>query len=160
MKKLLCILIILSSASAFAQTHTIAHKSHSGGPNEIDRTGIDRFGEYIMPPRLVKVSRIQNEHERATIFHYQSSMTAPYTQRVDEHPVFNAPTVNLDSVKKAMGWQEVEFEGFEPAPIQKEHSEGHLLPTGSAEPAAISFALLAVMMAFVFLTKNEKPSST
>jgi hypothetical protein len=116
------LVLITISTVASAQTHSIAHKSHSGPSSTIDRTSPERFGAIESPP-LLKIERIENEHDTATILYFGYSLGNTETYRVEHHPIFNAEDVNVDSLQKVYAGS-VELIGFEkavePLPIESE----------------------------------------
>lgn len=121
MKYTLSSLIILVGffGTLQAQTHEIAHKSHSGSLASLDRSGPERYGAIESPP-LIMIERILTQSDTATILHFGYSIQNTNEFRVENHPIFNAPNLDIDSLKAAyvdgvilVGFDEVEEMEFE-----------------------------------------------
>lgn len=106
----LCLLISLS-IDGHSQTHTLADKRHSLSPRPAVEQGRDRLG--LPPSRLIYIERTQACHPDSvsyTTFHHGWGWHTERLARIDEHPVFNDPAVDLDSLRRAHPL--VQFIGF------------------------------------------------
>lgn len=139
MKTILSTLIITIGFCTIsnAQTHEIAHKSHSGSEFSLDRSSPERFGEIISPP-LIKIERIQTKTDTATIFYFGFTEANVETHRIENHPIFNAPNIDIDSLQ-SYHYPDVEFVGFsvdfpleyEEEPKRKKKKKNWVLPLTS-----------------------------
>ncbi len=154
------ILLIGFLGSVIAQTHEIAHKSHSGSPSTIDRNSPERFGEVISPP-LIKIERIQTKTDTATILYFGFNKDNTETYRIENHPIFNAPDLNIDSLIKSYEGA-VELVGFyqdikiEIEPKKYQNKKEGLLPMGFHNyPKLPSNVLLIVCAGFAISLRNR-----
>ena len=156
------------SSLALAQTHSIAHKSHSGPSSTIDRTSPERFGAIESPP-LIKIERIENELDTATILYFGYSLDNTETYRVAHHPIFNAEDLNVDSLQKVYAGT-VELIGFEkaiePLPIAHEGKKKKakkkqwlaLFRPSNKGPISGIFLLIFCSVALLVVSKTWKVS--
>ncbi len=124
-RSIFSLILILGIQWLCAQTFEIAHKSHSGHIAEQKYDGRDRFGEISFP--LMRIERIENESDAATIISYGFNGKVTEEYRIHHHPIFNNPSLDMDSVQQIIEGN-IEFIGFDEEPKSDKKNELFVLP--------------------------------
>jgi len=100
---------------AQAQTFSLDHKRHSGSAETFVHHST--YGMGLPPVRLVTIERFQSDDESipncTTFYHGYYSGNSESQERIDNHPVYNSPTLNMDSLWLRTHDLRIQFIGFE-----------------------------------------------
>ena len=156
-KPFLALVLLICSMTAFAQTHSIALKSLSLTDTDPFPSHHERFGVVYEPPPIIKIERITTADGDLTIitlgkvFSYSkapSQRVEMETHTVNNHPVFNDLSLDVDSLKKTYP-DYVEWVGFNEK--QKDKKKEFILPFGMNVPR---FMLLLLFISGLFYLKR------